>query len=760
MRIIYFLFFLGAMIQFSSVSADVKFSPEARMFQHDIQPYIEKQAKKPSLPDEIVRQYALIETDTAYWAGAVVQVDEEVVNADDLRNVGIHIGSKIEDIWTVRFPLDRFSFLQNINGLQFVEMAASYGPELDKANEYSNVNQVHEGIEELQQAYSGDDVIMAVIDWGFDYTHPQFYDALGEEYRIKAVWDQNNLDYHKPPLNFNYGSYFSNKERILRQEKDVDYLYGAFSHGTHVAGIASGSGAGTKYKGVAPDSDLILISLRRDAPSLIDAFYLIDHIAEKAGKPYVVNMSFGGHYGPHDGTDLPNQAMDKLTSNGKIFVSSAGNNGNDGGFHLSQDFDQNQDTLRSFVRFGDSLHQTVAMWNSPGAQFKTRVRVHNAAGDQVLHETPFVNTADDPFEEFIIPVSGGSREVVVRMIGEESSFMNDHPNKRVVIEVERNQTISLEMVAEEGEAHLWNCQHNNVRYTNNCYPFTDQVRMDVFEDFTAGNDDFGVGEPGGVGKSVLTVGAYTTKNQFENKDGNLFPPTDRGTHEDIAFFSSLGPTMDGRTKPEISGPGNMVVSSVSSYDTEVNSQAVAEEVEFEGRTYQYEGYSGTSMSGPVVAGIVALMLEANPDLTYNDVVNIIQETAIQDDFTGDIPEGGNNIWGAGKANAFEAVKMAENYEAEELPEPVDDDSDNFAVIPNPNQGTFNLAFKVNSSMGEIIDFYLFNAMGKKQKSGKFDLPESGKFNQEKDLSRLPDGIYYLQLRFENEDKTLKIVKQE
>jgi subtilisin family serine protease len=65
--------------------------------------------------------------------------------------------------------------------------------------------------------------------------------------------------------------------------------------------------------------------------------------------------------------------------------------------------------------------------------------------------------------------------------------------------------------------------------------------------------------------------------------------------------------------------------------------------------------SGTSQASPHVAGIVALMLQGNPALTYDTALAALQSSATKDSFTGGAT---NNTWGAGKVNALEAVKAA------------------------------------------------------------------------------------------------------
>lgn len=103
----------------------------------------------------------------------------------------------------------------------------------------------------------------------------------------------------------------------------------------------------------------------------------------------------------------------------------------------------------------------------------------------------------------------------------------------------------------------------------------------------------------------------------------------------LAYFSSRGPTADGRVKPDVASPGVNIMAAKS------------------GTTDQYTSMSGTSMATPFIAGTVALMLDADPSLTVTQVKSLLQSTAI------DWCTAGKDIdFGSGRLDGYEAVRQA------------------------------------------------------------------------------------------------------
>ena len=158
-----------------------------------------------------------------------------------------------------------------------------------------------------------------------------------------------------------------------------------------------------------------------------------------------------------------------------------------------------------------------------------------------------------------------------------------------------------------------------------------------------GNLQFGgIGSPGNA-PWVLTVGASST----------MGTPT-RGD-DTVATFSSRGPTyIDWAAKPDVIAPGVGTVSLAAPGSTFFNTRPTALIAGANG-TLQYLSLSGTSMAAPHVAGVAALMLQANPSLTPNAIKAILQYTA--QTYPGYRPL----EQGAGFVNAIGAVRLARFY---------------------------------------------------------------------------------------------------
>ncbi|MDP7239521.1 MAG: S8 family serine peptidase, partial [Candidatus Latescibacteria bacterium] len=333
----------------------------------------------------------------------------------------------------------------------------------------------------------------------------------------------------------------------------------------------------------------------------------------------------GGQQGPHDGRSSEAKAIDNLVGPGiedKVAVVAAGNDGN------------------NRIHTQGTLNDTTVLYESRSFTADTVVQVSIDIWTQVSPNTPntvFVQvTGPDniSFESSGFPPAATS---VSNSDGDVTIFSSPFPvistgtdiNSNVQITVRKTGiwTISLrgnKGTAGTGQFDMW-IYSGNVKWNS-----------------ADGNFSNLVGSPG-ASNHAITVGAYTTKKAWTDADAN--PHAIAATVGDRASFSSPGPTRDGRRKPEISAPGQLIVSSLSSDATSGgifsprnilpgNLTAIAQ---------------GTSQATPHVTGAVALLMEqAQRDSVTLDariVRDALQASARSDASTGVVP---NDEWGFGK----------------------------------------------------------------------------------------------------------------
>lgn len=161
---------------------------------------------------------------------------------------------------------------------------------------------------------SGEGVLVAVIDSGIDYTHPDFRNEDGTT-RIVSLWDQT-VD-GIPPAGFSSGAEYSSEQinNALRSPVPLEIIpsQDTVGHGTAVAGIAAGNGrsGSDDNVGVAPRSELIVVKIGtrgyRSFARTTELMRAVKYVIAKAAslqKPVAVNISFGMNDGSHRGDSL------------------------------------------------------------------------------------------------------------------------------------------------------------------------------------------------------------------------------------------------------------------------------------------------------------------------------------------------------------------------------------------------------------------------------------------------------------------------
>jgi len=528
----------------------------------------------------------------------------------------------------------------------YIEPAWRTTPHLDASIPAVGADEVHG----LSPAVLGEGVLVGAVDTGIDYSHLDFrYDSNGDGFeessRFLAIWDQT------------FGVF---GVRYLQEEIEGDLAegYGADAgsvrqadrdgHGTHVMSIAAGDGSSSAYGflGVAPKASLVMVKTTFFTSDILRGVEYIFDVADSRGFPAVVNLSLGGHEGPHDGTSLFEQGLDELAEGpGRAIVVSAGNEGDLEihasstlyGGSMSYEIDPHDTQVELSIWYPGDSRFTVTItppgelpiavpWGTetgPIATSAGMVRVDNA------------RAGANP--------NNGDNEAFVRLYG-LSGFTH--------------WGIAVSDTSGGGRFDVW---------------VTGGTAALIGGDSTSTID-----EPGNA-DNVITVGAYTTKVTWPSQGGNQ-DYTSQYTVGTLASFSSRGPTRDGRVKPELAAPGAWICA------------ALSEDAGWQSTFVHPDGVHtmelGTSTAAPHVSGAIALMFSVDPDLTTTEIRSILTTTAVQDGRTGSGP---NPLWGWGKLDVAAAVEEAIQSGPEPPPEaeiPV------IEVGANPVSGIAQFAYSV------------------------------------------------------------------
>ncbi|MGC3977721.1 MAG: S8/S53 family peptidase [Paludibacteraceae bacterium] len=268
--------------------------------------------------------------------------------------------------------------------------------------------------------------------------------------------------------------------------------------------------------------------------------------------------------------------------------------------------------------------------------------------------------------------------------------------------------------------------------------------------WVSGDSKYSMGEIGGTGKRIISVGAYTSSSSYTDINNGTYSMGE--TQNKLASFSSKGPTVDNRIKPEITAPGTVIVSSFSSavLNSDYGDYFVKKNT-VNGVNYYYGAMQGTSMASPFATGVLALWLEAKNDLTPEQVRTVLQTSSIADSYTGTIPSGGNTTWGNGKIDAWAGVKACLALETsvrniETIP---------IMLYPNPCVDKISVLFSAHDSNVYASVYSLNGQQVLHQFIGNVNAAQQIVL----DVNNLPQGIYLLHFNGNNQYKVSKIVKK-
>ncbi len=606
---------------------------------------------------------------------------------------------------------------------------------LNDSRTETQINLIHNGFG-LDTTYEGEDVVVGIVDSGIDEDHPDFNTTDGS--RIQYLWDMSGSG--KTPPNFNYGREYTKADIDAGLCEQTDEASG-LGHGTHVAGIAVGNGRGKSgYIGMAPKADIVFVKGFRNGPGftdgdIINACNYIFQKADALGKKAVINLSLGGHVGPHDGTSALAKALTNLSDKGKIIVASAGNEGSEL-VHLSytatgSDFSTAKETLFEVSDKADKCY--LSLWYPSGSIF-VGLAAYTKSGTLIGRLQTAVGPGESLEGNFTINNTTYARVLI------DASNTNDPGNGDnevfVVISSENGQytpsSVNWSLYTYgAGTFDGWIANGNFLNASGSKIENPDNEKSVAIP--ATANDVFG-------------VGSYVTKTKWTDIDGSQWSQNG-ATLNEISSFSSIGPSRDGRLKPEVTAPGEVIIAALSS-DLIIGTDILRSHVVQGGELRKFQG---TSMSAPHVTGAIALMLQKNPQATYDTLLAAIQTNSDGDSFTGSLP---NETWGYGKMNAYKAFLSLSESDPDIFTDTVNVLSQN--ILVDQNGSSVIIPFSIPSSESKpVLQLEIYDVLGRKVKG--VDVRKN-ELQITLNLNQLASGMYFYRIKGYKDIKRILIVR--
>ena len=698
--------FLLALFVLSALTAGAQgfVNPQAKMAKMKY----ERKVAKAKTRGEAVNENARMRLFVTCEEGANTSDVAEALRAKGAKIHGMKAGIILLDI-----PVAQMETIADTKGVAIVDVPSKVRKKSDVNRKVTQAAEVNDGsAPQLPQAYTGKGVIVGILDVGFDYTHPTFKDKDGN-LRIKGVYKPGISTGGDEKLKYTFadgssetieGAAFKNPDNILDTLKVKDDFE---SHGSHCASIAAGSlmsdvkgTIGNPLGGIAPEADLLLVNISdmddtfadswgSDASfgAIYDGMLYLETKAAQLKEPMVTSFSFNNHIGWHDGTSSTARLISEYCKDENPLMLCSSNEGDGRGY------------IHPKINGGDSIYVCGLSDSSNGAYLWGGMKTTK----KVKMEISLMNwnTGDQVCR---IPVTFESD--VATKKEDLTGFYLDFEDVEDLDSITQIVYDSLKNYFFEGELIIACYQAKAQDKNDKVYTYTQlwmtndglkqasdededapyyvfliklkpeettelQAWQEPFYTFygtadgtiTNGTADVSVGDFNTSGDPV-SVGAWCANDKVQYEGSPLQDADyDTSAKDDISFFSSYGTDLAGHKHPDVCAPGSNVVAAMNSFDPELDTYPIYKHKgykdQFKGqkksRDYYWAAMSGTSMSTPAAAGVVALWLQAANDmgkrLNNEDIKDIIAHSSDTDVYTKLNPE----RFGAGKINAYKGL---------------------------------------------------------------------------------------------------------
>ena len=630
-----------------------------------------------------------------------------------LEKMGIEVRYTVDNVAVLNVPVDKLAELENVEEIQFVKADALQQKDNDlsrydtkAANLTDNISATAAG---LPQAYTGKGVLVGIIDGGIDFNHAAFKDANGNT-RIKKV----------VMFTDNFGGYteYTTPAQIEKLTTDDS----SDSHGTHTSATAVGTELGNLLGGVAPEADIMMVAMGKTTSesNMAQGMQLIADFAKQLGKPCIITMSMGIYTDLHDGSSVVCKKVRELTEGGnKAGIAVCISSGNAASYsgtivHTLGEADADgwqMKTLVGYTEMGATplpyyIQPTILIYATDGSDFTADLRLVNIETGEVKYvygnflaidgldfgTMPTKQTSVSLKKDSNYPNAKGGTSVVYRSYFEDvNSYLKQGYEKyRLAIFIKGTTGQEIRIVSGDKS-----CSEPQF-----IVPTSAEV-LAADHTYVAGSGTLSCNS-NVCDDAVISVGSYVSRNSWNYYKQGSQPDATLGiseyTHKPIELgsiseFSSYADADDnGKPRPTLLGPGEKVCSAINIFNNNIFKpdgtiieddydvmtgkmtkktldNLAPEYNQILGRfdSNHYYGFeSGTSMSTPHVAGVLALWMQADPTLTVNRIKDIMSKTCRKDAYCTDI----NKIVsmstaqaGYGKIDALEGLKMIKGTDA-------------------------------------------------------------------------------------------------
>lgn len=542
----------------------------------------------------LIKAPARTQQESELFYGLAVELKEESAMAE-LQELGCKIPYTRGNLALCFAPYSVLDALFELPSLGEISSGATCSVTMDEARLFCGVDDIHNAQSGLSLTpFDGSGVIVGFSDIGFDPSHISFKDRVS---RFSAVNDYA-------------GEIVRMDDPALMLEFDTDNS--SQTHACMVGNVLAGSRDASVYYGTAPGASLVAATSGLTSVGVLAGVEEIIDYAASVDRTAIVSISIASYTGPHDGTDLVTEYLNRCAEDATILVT-AGNEGNTGGcrsfsftdpdaYVINTISGKNSRDVRGETDFWGEISQipemVIQVWEYPGWTL-----FYNKVLEQ--GEDFFITPGEDPEglgkyfkDEGGIAVSNGWNAA-------NGKFNIDIQYQLTPLGGSKYYAINMGLRGTPGDS-FW--------------AYTDQVNSTFME----GQSERSVNN-WACGKNTLCVGAHTARSTFEQPNGNSYVIS--YPYNQPAPFSGYATSLDdGRSLPDFVAPGVGMMTAVSRHYTGKIGFSKEDE---DGKVHNFKTDDGTSFSTPYAAGVLALWQQANPYLSVEELRDIARRSATQ-----------------------------------------------------------------------------------------------------------------------------------